>query len=259
MNSLPKISVITVVYNGVQFIESTIKSVIGQTYSNVEYLIVDGKSDDGTVELIQKYESQISFWISEKDSGIYDAMNKGLQKATGDFVLFMNAGDGFYANDTLAKIPFDQHPDADIFYGETVIIDENTGEELGLRLKKLPRNLNWKHYKKGMVACHQSIFVRKNIAGQYNTDYKLSADIDWVIRALKKSRETVFTQTIVARFLNGGVSRQQQKSSLKERFNIMQKYFGLPQTIISHIGFSIESLSIKVGLKPLFRKNNFVT
>ncbi|WP_340111699.1 glycosyltransferase family 2 protein [Maribellus mangrovi] len=259
MNSLPKISIITVVFNGVQFIESTIRSVIGQNYPNFEYLIIDGKSTDGTVDLIKKYEDNIGFWVSEPDQGIYDAMNKGLKKATGDFVLFMNAGDAFYEKNTLSKIPFEQHPNADIFYGETVIIDENTGEELGLRRKKLPIDLDWKHYKKGMVACHQSSLVRKNIAGEYNTEYKLSADIDWVIRALKKSRETVFTQTIVARFLNGGVSRKQQKNSLKERFNIMRKYFGLPQTIISHIGFFIESLAIKAGLKPLFRKNTFVT
>jgi glycosyltransferase involved in cell wall biosynthesis len=257
MNSLPKISVITVVFNGVQFIERTIKSVVSQTYPKVEYLVIDGKSTDGTVEMIRKYKDEINFWISESDQGIYDAMNKGLQKATGDFVLFMNAGDAFYEKDTLSKIPFEKHPNADIFYGDTVIIDENTGAELGLRRKKLPENLTWKNYKKGMVACHQSILVRKDIAVNYNTNYKLSADIEWVILALKKSRKTVFTETIVARFLNGGVSRKQQKSSLKERFIIMKNYFGLPQTIISHIGFIAESLAIKLGVKPLFRKNTF--
>jgi len=257
MKSQPKISIITVVFNGIDFIEQTIESVINQTYLQIEYIIIDGKSNDGTVDIIKKYENKIAFWTSEKDNGIYDAMNKSLKKATGDFVLFLNAGDILYSNNTLKQIPFNKNPDADIFYGETVIIDD-TGKELGLRRKILPQDLNWKHYKKGMVVCHQSILVKRNIAPFYNIRYKLSADVEWVIRALKESKKAVFTNTIITKFLNDGVSRKQQKLSLKERFLILKKYFGLPQTIISHAGFFIENIAIKAGIKPTFRENTFM-
>lgn len=258
MISNPKISIITVVFNAAQFIEQTIKSIINQSYNNIEYIIIDGKSTDGTVDIIKQYNNNIHHWISEPDNGIYEAMNKGLKRASGDFVIFINAGDMFYSDNTLKQIPFNKHPDADIFYGETIIIDDKTGEELGLRRKKLPKNLSWKHYKKGMVVCHQSILVKKSIAPFYNTQYKLSADVDWVIRALKESKKTVFTNSIISKFLNGGISRTQQKLSLKERFIILKKYFGLSQTIVSHLGFVYNDLAIKAGIKPIFRKKTYI-
>ncbi len=259
MEKYHKISVITVVYNGAYLLEQTIKSVISQTYPTIEYIIIDGYSNDGTIAIIKKYEKNISFWTSEKDNGIYDAMNKGLKKATGDYVIFMNAGDMFYSNNTIEQIPFEKNQNADVFYGDTVIIDENTGKELGLRRKKLPKNLTWKHYKKGMVVCHQSILVKKSIAGNFNIRYQLSADVDWVIIVLKKSRKIIYTNTIISRFLGGGVSRKYQKRSLLERFIILRNHFGIIQTIFSHVFFLVEALTIKLGLKPLYRRNIFTS
>lgn len=257
MDKHPKITVVTVVYNAAELIEQTIKSIICQSYSNIEYIVFDGLSNDGTVDIIRKYDKDISFWVSEKDTGIYDAMNKGLKKASGDFIIFINAGDMFYSSQTLEKIPFKLYPNADVFYGETVIIDDKSGDELGLRKKRPPINLSWKHYRKGMVVCHQSIFIRKSITSEYNSNFKLSADVEWVILALKKAKEVIYTETIIAKFLTGGASRVQQKLSLKERFMVMRKYFGLPQTIISHIGFLFDTLATKLRLQPLFRKNTF--
>src|SRR5476651_671654 len=119
----PKLSVITIVYNNVRDIERTMLSVLNQTYPNIEYIIIDGASTDGTLAIIKKYESQIAKLISEKDGGIYYAMNKGLAVATGDYVLFMNSGDEFYTKDTVASV-FATADDADIYYGETEMVDD---------------------------------------------------------------------------------------------------------------------------------------
>src|SRR5690606_38456206 len=124
-------SVITVVYNHVRDIERTLLSVLGQTYPNIEYIIVDGASTDGTLDILKNYESRFAKLISERDQGIYDAMNKGLHHATGDYVLFMNAGDEIYSNDTVSKI-FAHEPDADIYYGETEMYDDHW-QSLGRR------------------------------------------------------------------------------------------------------------------------------
>lgn len=249
-----KVSVITIAYNCVSDLEVTITSVLNQSFSDFEFVIVDGGSKDGSKELIKKYQDRIKNWVSEPDNGIYDAMNKGLEMATGEFVLFMNAGDTFYAADTLEKIPFSTYPDADIFYGETMMIDTN-GNMPGLRSKKLPHKLKWTDFRKGMVVCHQSILVRRDIAPKYNLDYKLSADVEWVLHCLKRSKQNVFTGTIIACFLEGGASKQRHTESLGERFEIMKKYFGLPATLYSHMVFIIQTILVKIGIKPFYRNN----
>ena len=119
----PVLSVITIVYNNVRDIERTMLSVLNQTYHAIEYIVIDGASTDGTLDIIKQYKNRITKLISEKDKGIYDAMNKGLAIATGDYVIFMNSGDEFYATDTVAKV-FASAPDADIYYGETEMIDD---------------------------------------------------------------------------------------------------------------------------------------
>lgn len=249
-----KLSVITIAYNCAPDLETTITSVLIQTFKDVEYIIVDGGSKDGSIEVIKKYEKGISKWVSEPDKGIYDAMNKGLKMVSGEYVLFMNAGDKFYDTDSLSNVPFMKYSNADIFYGETLMVDES-GKEMGLRTKRLPHHLNWKHFKNGMVVCHQSIIVRTALAPLYNMNYILSADVEWVLRCLKDSKQTVFTGTIISRFLEGGVSKKRHGESLKERFIIMRTYFGLPATIFSHIGFIFGAVSRKLGLKPVYRKN----
>lgn len=249
-----KLSIITIAYNCANDLEGTMASVFEQTFNDIEYVIVDGGSSDGSVAIIKKYKQNIDKWVSEPDKGIYDAMNKGLKMATGDYVLFLNAGDKLSGSDTLNQIPFSKFPKADIFYGETVSVDEN-GNELGLRPKKLPHNLNWKHFKNGMVVCHQSILVKRKLAPEYNRSYKLSSDVEWVLKCLKKSNQIIFTETIISRFLEGGASVQRHGESLNERFMIMKEYFGLGTTLFKHVGFIFDTLLIKLGLKSRFRKN----
>lgn len=233
MSFQPKISVITVVYNAAVLLESTIKSVLAQTYSNIEYILIDGGSTDGTMEIIKKYHQQIALTLSEKDNGIYDAMNKGLKKASGDFVLFLNAGDELFSNDTIEKI-FSGSEDADVYYGNTAIVNKS-GIVVGDRRLSPPEKLNWKSLRFGMCVSHQSFIARRLLCDFYNTNYKVSADIDWVINVLKQSEKTVNTRLYISKFLEGGVSNKRRKKALLERFKIMVKHYGFFQTIINHL------------------------
>lgn len=229
----PKLSVITIVFNNVRDIERTILSVVNQSYSNIEYVVIDGGSVDGTLEILNKYNPRISTVISETDNGIYDAMNKGLANATGDYVLFMNSGDEIYAPDTVEKI-FSTQPDADIYYGETEMFDENW-KSLGQRRHKAPLQFTWKDFKHGMSISHQAIYIRRAITTLYDTNYKLSADIDWILRAAKKAKNIVNTNRYVAKYLVGGMSKKRHRQSLIERFHIFSNHYGLLPNLFNHL------------------------
>jgi glycosyltransferase involved in cell wall biosynthesis len=228
----PGLSVITVVYNNVQDIERTMLSVLGQTYNNIEYIIVDGLSNDGTLAVINKYAGSISKFISEKDKGIYDAMNKGLAMASGDYVIFMNSGDEFYDVETVAAV-FATANDADIYYGETEMI-AGDGQSLGQRRHKAPTQFTWKGFKYGMSISHQAIYIRRTLTEPYDNKYQLSADIDWIIRVAKKASKIVNVNRYVAKYLVGGMSKKKHRQSLQERFDIMKQNYGLIPTILNH-------------------------
>lgn len=233
MQVKPKITVITVVFNSKSLIEETIKSVLQQTYASVEYIIIDGASTDGTIDIIKKYESKLDLFVSEKDKGIYDAMNKGLAKSSGDYVLFMNAGDLFYEPDTLEKV-FSDTNYADVYYGHTKIIDRN-GNIIGDKRQKPPKELNWKSLKFGMCVSHQSFIAKRALCEPYNLNYKLSADIDWVIRVLKKAKTIVNVNQTISKYLEGGASVKGRGVSLKERYKIMVDHYGFVPTVFNHV------------------------
>lgn len=234
----PKLSVITIVYNNVRDIERTVLSVLNQTYPNIEYLIIDGASNDGTLDILKKYEVRFSKMISEKDKGIYDAMNKGLALASGDYVLFMNSGDEIYAPDTVEKI-FSLSPDADIYYGETEMYNENW-ESLGRRRHQVPEHFIWKDFKYGMSISHQAIYIRKSLTEPYDLEYKLSSDIDWILKAAKKANKIVNTHMYVAKYLVGGMSKKRHRQSLIERFHIFSKHYGLIPNLFNHAVIAIK-------------------
>lgn len=236
-----KFSIVTVVFNSEFVLENTIKSITEQEYKDIEYIIIDGGSTDGTIDIIKKYERFVSFWISETDNGIYDAMNKGLKKATGDYVWFLNAGDEIYSPDTLSFINT-LVSDADAYYGEVEYIDEN-GKDLGTRtLKKPPENLSWKDLDKGMVVSHQSIIVKRDKAIYYNLNYKYCSDIDWMIRTLKNCQTIVNTKMILSKFLIGGYSKKNIIKSNRERFKILRNHFSLFKVLKSHVYLSMKFL-----------------
>lgn len=228
----PVLSVITIVYNNARDIERTMLSALNQTYPNIEYVVVDGASNDGTLEIIKKYGSRISKLISEKDKGIYDAMNKGLAAATGDYVIFMNSGDEFYDAHTVEKV-FATAEDADIYYGETEMVNDER-QSLGRRRHKAPEKFTWRSFKYGMSVSHQAIYIRRSLVEPYDPQYQLSADIDWIIKAAKKAKKIVRVDSYVAKYLVGGMSKARHRQSLQERFDIMKRHYGLIPTLFNH-------------------------
>lgn len=237
----PIFSIITITYNAERWLERTILNVLSQSYPNIEYIVIDGASTDKTVDIIKQYESGFAYWSSEPDKGIYDAMNKGLQKATGDYVWFINAGDTLSTSDTVQQVVSligKKKVLPDIIYGETMIVDEN-GQSLGNRRLKAPAKLTWKSFRMGMLVCHQSFITKRAIAPLYNLAYRYSADFDWCIRCMQQTKRIYNTRITLSNFLSGGVSTTQHKASLKERYNIMCQYYGVVSTSLLHIWFAI--------------------
>ena len=237
MKTPPLISVITVVYNGEEHIGRTIESVIGQTYKQIEYIIIDGKSTDNTLDVIAGFEG-VDQLLSESDGGLYDAMNKGLKMATGTYVWFLNTGDQIYSKDTVELMVAGLEGLPDIIYGGTMIIDENQNE-IGDRRLRPPEKLTWRSFRQGMVVCHQSLIVKRELAPAYNLTYRFSSDIDWAIRAAKNAAQTHNSKLILSRFMEGGLTEHNIKAGLKERFKIMRRFYGLIPTILRHFVFGV--------------------
>ena len=242
MHPHPKFSIITVTYNALKVLEDTIQSVVFQTYRNMEYIIVDGGSKDNTLEVAEKYRNHISQLISEPDKGLYDAMNKGIRLATGDYICFLNAGDELHENETLQKIVHTLKGKnlPDVIYGETAIVDEE-GHFLHMRRLSTPERLDWKSFKQGMLVCHQAFWTRRELAIDvlYDLHYRFSADFDWCIRIMKKAKCLHNTRLTIIDYLNEGMTTQNHKASLKERFRIMAKHYGWISTILHHGWFVI--------------------
>jgi len=246
----PTISIITVVYNGEDLLEGTIQSVLNQTYPNIEYIIVDGASKDTTPQIIQRYQAQLSQWVSEPDKGLYDAMNKGLAMATGDYVWFMNAGDRIFSSTTVAEMVAKCNANADVIYGEVMLVDnarQHQGTRSEMTVQKLPSQLNWKSLKRGMVVCHQGFLPRRTLCNPYRLD-NLAADIQWVIEILKQSKQNTHTQLILSEYLMGGVSKKRQKQSWKDRFTILSEQYGLINNLWNHF---------LIGVRYLFKRASY--
>ncbi len=241
INNLPKFTVITCTYNASDTLERTIRSVDEQTYPNIEHLIIDGASKDDT--LVIAGASKRARIVSEPDNGLYDAMNKGIRMAAGDYLIFLNAGDKFHNPDTLSKVAEMLNGDEDVIYGETALVDNN-GIFKRMRRLQAPKELNWKSFKKGMLVCHQAFWVKRELAVEtlYDTKYRYSADVDWCIRVMKQSKVLFSTNEILIDYLSEGMTTANRKVSLKERFAIMRNHYGLFSTIANHIWFLIRAL-----------------
>lgn len=238
----PKFSIITVTYNAGATLEDTIQSVITQSYRNIEYIIVDGGSKDRTLEIIEQYRPHIHKVISEPDKGLYDAMNKGISLATGDYICFLNAGDELHEDDTLLLMVHSITENAlpDVLYGETAIVDEE-GHFLRMRRLSTPERLTWKSFRNGMLVCHQAFFARRDLVEPFDLKYRFSADFDWCIRIMKKSQVLHNTHLTLIDYLNEGMTTRNHKASLKERFRIMCRYYGYIPTVIRHLGFVVRA------------------
>ena len=234
----PKFSVITVCYNAEATIEDTIQSVISQTYHHVEYIIVDGASKDRTMDIVNRYREHIAIIVSERDKGLYDAMNKGIGLATGDYLCFLNAGDSFHEDDTLQQMVHSIHTPQlpDVLYGETELVDHE-GHFLRMRRLSAPEVLTWKSFRQGMLVCHQAFFPRRDLVMPYDLRYRFSADFDWCIKIMKKSKVLHNTHLTLIDYLAEGMTTRNHKASLKERFRIMTRHYGWTTTLAFHLWF----------------------
>ncbi|WP_420147084.1 glycosyltransferase family 2 protein [Spirosoma sp.] len=238
---MPTVSIITVTYNAERFLERTIQSVVAQQATDYEYIIVDGASADGTLNIVERYQRYVTRWISEPDKGLYDAMNKGMHLATGQYVWFMNAGDELHDANTLANL-LDRiaTTQADVYYSDALFVrEENDGKVVPVGLRSevtphtLPKQLTWHDMALGMKVCHQAFVPKRSIAPDYLVD-NLSADIDWEIRCLKAARQIERLPFVLCNYLMGGLSIQQHRQSLVDRFKVLVTHFGLFTTLRNH-------------------------
>ena len=252
-------TIITCTYNAASVLQRTLDSVLKQSYQNVEHIILDGKSKDDTLQIAERYKQESDavedtrhkvIVVSEPDKGLYDAMNKGIDKATGSYIVFLNAGDVFSSEDTLETIANSVGEGEElpgVLYGETDVVNDQ-GEFVRHRRLQTPEKLSWRSFKWGMLVCHQAFYARTDIAREnhYNLNYRLSADVDWCIRIMKAASEKHLplcnVHAVIVNYLEGGMSIKNHKASLKERFRIMSSHYGLVQTSLIHLWFIIRSL-----------------
>lgn len=251
------ITVITCTYNAAHELPRTLASVESQDYDQVEHLIIDGKSKDDTMKLVREYEEksrgasphQIRA-VSEPDGGLYDAMNKGIQMAEGDYLVFLNAGDTFKDEHTLQRVAHaalmpDKKPA--VIYGDTDIIDDR-GHYVGRRRLAPPEALSWKSFRHGMLVCHQAFYARTDLAKAipYDLKYHYSADVDWCIKIMKSAASyrlpLVNTHAVLACFLDGGMTTTYHRRSLRERFSVMCRHYGVASTVVMHLWFALRGV-----------------
>lgn len=236
----PILSIITVCYNAERDILRTLLSVAEQTYPHIEYIVIDGGSTDRTLALVAEYAPG-AVVLSEPDRGIYDAMNKGLARATGDYVWYINAGDALYAPETASlvahRIASAEHR-PDVVYGDCMLIGA-TGAELGLRRLRPPRELSWRSFRWGMLVCHQSFVARRALCSEYDLRYRFSSDVDWCIRVMRVAQHYEHIDAPISRYLNEGATTANHRRSLSERFAVMRRHYGLLSTLVAHLWFAL--------------------
>lgn len=250
-----KFTVITCTYNAATVLQRTLDSVRAQTWGDLEHLIIDGASRDNTVAMAEAYRDddrdddnghEITV-VSEPDCGLYDAMNKGIARATGDYIVFINAGDTLPAADTIETIASyvaDGEPLPAVLYGDTDIVDDE-GHFLRHRRLSPPDRLTWRSFRQGMLVCHQAFYARTDIARDtpYDLHYRYSADVDWCIRVMREGtrRHLALRRVphVIAQFLDGGMTTANHRASLAERFRIMVRHYGLLTTLVMHAWFAV--------------------
>ncbi|MCR4921980.1 MAG: glycosyltransferase [Bacteroidaceae bacterium] len=258
---MPVITIATVTYNAVATLERTLKSVAAQDYPRVEHLIVDGRSTDGTLSLVQSYVEKnmgravphTIRLISEHDDGLYDAMNKALQMAAGDYIVFLNAGDCLHEPTTLSQMVDGMEwqrgraVNPAVVYGETDLVDD-AGHFVRHRRLHTPEHLSWKSFRQGMLVCHQSFYVRIDLARaeQYDLSFRFSADYDWCIRVMKRAERRRLplhnTHLILTDYLNEGMTTRNHRRSLMERLRLMAHHYGWPSAIGMHLWFVVRAV-----------------
>ncbi|MBO4659421.1 MAG: glycosyltransferase [Prevotella sp.] len=248
------VSIVTITFNAGKVLRPTLDSVLAQQYADIEHVIIDGASTDDTMSVAEEYARQtaeadnghVVVTVSEPDNGLYDAMNKGLRMVTGQYVCFLNAGDLLPAPDTIGKVVEaalrDDGSLPAVVYGDTDIVDGNW-QFLHHRRLSPPDNLSWRSFRKGMLVCHQAFYARCDIAKAtpYDLHYRYSADVDWCIRVMREAERQGAAlrrvEGVVALYMEEGQTTEHHKASLRERFDVMRRHYGLFSTLAMHAWF----------------------
>lgn len=259
-----RFTVATVTYNAGATIGRTLQSVAQQTHEAVEHLIIDGCSSDNTMAEIHRYVEHNTdvrhphsiVLVREPDSGLYDAMNKAIQQAKGDYIIFLNAGDSFHGPEVLQQVAkqiderYNPNRRPAVVYGETDLVDME-GRFLRHRRLKAPERLTARSFLCGMLVCHQSFYVRSDVALReaYNLRYHFSADYDWCVRVLRRAERRGLarhnTHLILTDYLSDGMTTRNHRRSLMERFRLMAHHFGWPAAIAAHCWFVLRAVVVR--------------
>lgn len=234
----PLFSIITVTYNAEATLPPTLDSVASQTCDLYEHLVIDGDSTDGTLKLLRAFNNPLMGFHSSPDQGIYDAMNKGLAEARGDYVIFLNAGDTFHSRETLQLIAdtIMEHDYPGVVYGQTDLVDTDR-RRVGARHLTAPENLTLQSFAQGMVVCHQAFVALRKLTAPFDIRYRFSADYEWCIRVLQHSRCNILISEVIIDYLKEGMTTRNRRRSLMERFRIMSYYYGFFPTLLRHFRF----------------------
>ena len=256
-----RFTIATVTYNAGATIRRTLDSVFAQTHVAVEHLIVDGCSTDGTMTEIQHYVERNTderhphqiVLIREPDNGLYDAMNKAILQAKGDYIIFLNAGDQFHSPTTLSEVAaqlearYNPSRQPAVVYGETDLVD-NQGLFIRHRRLQAPETLTSKSFLQGMLVCHQSFYVRADIAraNLYDLRFRFSADYNWCIRVMRLAERRQLTlhntHLILTDYLAEGMTTRNHRRSLLERLQLMAHHYGWGHAIAAHGWFAVRAI-----------------
>tara|TARA_B110000114_G_C15092499_1_gene399399 strand:- start:129 stop:875 length:747 start_codon:yes stop_codon:yes gene_type:complete len=235
-----KVSIITVCYNRINSIEKAILSVLNQDYQNIEYIIIDGDSNDGTKKLLEKYKNQLSKFVSESDNGMYDAINKGLGLATGDIVGLMHSDDEFYNSNVISQIvkEFKKVTNIEAVYGDGVYVTNDEKEKLVRN--RIGGEFSLKRVKNGWLPLHPTVYIKRatlNKYGFYNLDFKIASDTEFLLRYLYKHKiKTAYLNKYILKMKMGGFSTSKSRvlQVLKEDYQIYKfhKLFALKSVVL---------------------------
>ncbi len=248
-----KVSIITVALNSELYIEDSIKSVVSQNYKNIEYIIIDGKSTDSTLQIMEKYKKYINILISEPDKGIFDAMNKGINNTTGDIIAILNSDDYYTDNSVISTVVNEfENYNTDSIFGNISIIDPITNK---IRRKWRNNKYKRKNFRKGWHPAHPAFFVKKEIynkLGTFNLKYKIAADYELMLRFLYKNKITskmIEQKTPLVIMRAGGNSNASIKSIIKSNLEARQSWIDNKLTpplflILGKISYKIKQLRV---------------
>jgi glycosyltransferase involved in cell wall biosynthesis len=239
-----KLSIITVCYNAERTIERTIKSVITQTYKNIEYVVIDGQSTDKTLDLLKSYKNSIAVMVSEKDKGIYDAMNKGLDLSSGTYILLLNADDYLFSPNTIENmmVAIGQHNDEDIFYGNLLMFDDKTGRG---KIWK-PGHISGKLLYSSTLPHPATIYKRTifDKLNKFDETYKIAADYEFYVRAYTQGANFRYLNQLVSVFSYGGISTSGEYKRLThdERKKTLLRHFSASQRLLMRMRVRIKKV-----------------